>query len=105
MSLLPPGLRLNAENVVRLLLKTSKDWRWLAKEILRINSQSKLNDFQRSNDEESLKQAVGFWLKRQVYASWQLLIIWLDYKGYESVSDEIRSFSEPLLGEIVLCKT
>ena len=101
MSLLPPGLRLNAENVVRLLLKTSKDWRWLAKEILGIRSQSKFNDFQRSNDEESLKQAVGFWLKRQVYASWRWVIFLLDAQGYESVSDEIRSFCEPLLGEIL----
>ena len=101
MSLLPPGLRLNAENVVRLLLKTSKDWRWLAKRILLIRFQSKLNDFQRSNDEESLKQAVEFWLKRHVYASWRLIIWALDFEGYESVSDEIRSFSEPLLGEIL----
>ena len=101
MSLLPPGLRLNAENVVRLLLKTSKDWRWLAKEILLIKSHSKLEDFQRSNDEECLKKAVGFWLKRQVYASWRWIIWILDYEGYESISDEIRSFSEPLLGEIL----
>ena len=101
MSLLPPGLRLNAENVVRLLLKTSKDWKWLAREMLWIWSQSKLEDFQRSNDEESLQQAVGFWLKRQVYASWRLIIFTLDDEGYESVSDEIRSFSEPLLGEIL----
>ena len=73
MSLLPPGLRLNAENVVRLLLKTSKDWRWLAKEILVISS-SKVDVMGgNSTDEECLKQAVGFWLKRQVYASWRWL--------------------------------
>ena len=101
MSLLPPGLRLNADNVVRLLLKTSKDWKWLAQKILEIRSQSKLKDFQRSNDEESLQQAVGFWLKRQVYASWRFIIFSLDFEGYESVSDEIRSFSEPLLGKIL----
>ena len=99
---LPPGLRLNAENVVRLLLKTTKDWKWLAGEILLIQSQSKLNDFQQSNDEECLKKAVGFWLKRQMYASWRFIIWRLDARGYESVSDDIRSFSEPLLGEILL---
>ena len=102
MSLLPPGLRLNAENVVRLLLKTSKDWRWLAQMILGIESQSKIDVMGgNSTDEESLNQAVGFWLKRQVYASWRFIMLLLDVRGYESVSDEIRSFSEPLLGEIL----
>ena len=101
MSLLPPGLRLNADNVVRLLLKTSKDWKWLAEKILGISS-SKLNVMGgNSTDEECLQQAVGFWLKRQAYASWRFIIYLLDYEGYESVSDEIRSFSEPLLGEIL----
>ena len=101
MSLLPPGLRLNAENVVRLLLKTSKDWKWLADEILEISS-SKVDVMGGcSTDEESLKQAVEFWLKRFVYASWRFIIWTLDAYGYESVSDEIRSFSEPLLGEIL----
>ena len=101
MSLLPPGLRLNAENVVRLLLKTTKDWKWLAKEILWISSSKvqKLGGY--STDEECLQQAVGFWLKRYVYASWRWIISLLDAEGYESVSDEIRSFSEPLLGEIL----
>ena len=101
MSLLPPGLRLNAENVVRLLLKTSKDWKWLADEILWIES-SKVDVMGgNSTDEECLQQAVGFWLKRQVYASWRFIIFRLNATGYESVSDEIRSFSEPLLGEIL----
>ena len=99
MSLLPPGLRLNAENVVRLLLKTSKDWKWLADEILLISSSKVVGG--NSTDEECLQQAVGFWLKRQVYASWRWIIVCLDAYGYESVSDEIRSFSEPLLGEIL----
>ena len=101
MSLLPPGLRLNADNVVRLLLKTSKDWKWLAEEILFISSSNFNVMGGNSTDEESLKKAVGFWLKRQVYASWRWVINVLDAEGYESVSDEIRSFSEPLLGEIL----
>ena len=101
MSLLPPGLRLNAENVVRLLLKTSKDWRWLAEEILGISSFKVDVMGGNSTDEECLKQAVGFWFKRFVYASWRWVILMLDAQGYESVSDEIRSFSEPLLGEIL----
>ena len=101
MSLLPPGLRLNPENVVKLLLKTSKDWRWLAKKILEILP-SKLQIFNhQSSDEECLKQAVEFWLKKFVYASWRWVILWLDDEGYGSVSDEIRSLSERLLGEIL----
>ena len=102
MSLLPPGLRLNAENVVRLLLKTSIDWRWLAQKILVILSSSKLDIMGGcSTGEECLQQAVGFWLKRYVYASWRWIIYALDVEGYKNVSDEIRSFSEPLLGEIL----
>ena len=103
MSLLPPGLQLNADNVVRLLLKTSKDWKLLARQILVI-SYSKLDEIERCclNVEECLKEATEFWLKRFVYASWRWIILFLDYRGYMEVADEVRPQSEPLFGKILL---
>ena len=98
--LLPAGVRLTDDNVFKVLKKANKGWKWVAKLILHISS-SKCDEFERrwTTDDECLKQAIQFWLKRYVYASWRWLIFSLDHKNLEAISDGIRQFAEPLTGK------
>lgn len=99
---LPPGLRLNIDNVFKVLQRTGKNWRWLAEEILWISS-SKCDDIERllANDDDRLKDAIQFWLKRHVYASWRWIIYCLALEKVLTLADhdELLDFAEPLLGK------
>lgn len=97
---LPTGLRLNTENVFQVLQRTGKTWRWLAKNILVI-SPSKCDDIERcwKNDDDRLNDAIEYWLKRCVYASWRWIIYFLADTTFLALSDELVVIAEPLLGK------
>lgn len=74
-------------------------WRWLAQRVLRISS-SKCDDIEHrwTNDDDRLKDAIQFWLKRYVYASWRSIIFYLAY-NFSTLADELLDIAEPLIGK------
>ena len=93
-------VRLNVDNVFKVLKKIDKDWQWVAKEVLGISSSKcQLIQQQSSSPDESLKQSILFFIKKYVDASWRILILTLDDENYGALADDIRNFAEPLLGK------
>lgn len=90
-----PDQILSVENVFTVLNKVAKGWRWVAEEILLISSSTckEIEDVY-ITQEKCLQQAITFWFQRYVFASWRFLLVWLDDKGEEEVSREVRQASE-----------
>ena len=82
------------------LNKVAKGWRWVAEEILLISS-SKCDEIEHRcvTQEKCLKDAIQFWIKRCVFASWRFLIYWLDGEDLHETSNEIRHLAEPITGK------
>ncbi len=53
-----------------------------------------------STDEERLRVCVQYWLLRDPYASWRMVIWILDIYKHSAIADTIRSYAERLTGEV-----
>ena len=83
-----------------MLKKVDKEWRWVAEHVLLISKQ-KCDEFER--EEDSLKAAIVFWIKRCVFASWRFLIYRLFNANEGSVAQEILYLAEPITGKASVC--
>ena len=75
-------------------------WGYAGRDILEI-PYSKCDVIERecSTDEERLRVGVQYWLLRDPYASWRMIIWRLDYNEHRALADTIRSYAEKLTGE------
>lgn len=96
------GARLTVDNVFSVLKKTGRDWRSISKWILLISS-TKCDDLERryATDDERLKEAIDFWLKRCVFASWRSLLNQFDRFKLDAAKSEAADNTEPILGECI----
>ena len=94
-------MRLTTDNVFRVLNRVAKGWRWVAEEILLISS-SKCDEFEKAfvSQERCLKEAIIFWMKRCVFASWRYLIFRFNDANEEAVAHGMFHLAEPITGKI-----
>ena len=97
----PPGLRLTANTVFKILKKTNTEWKTLAWEILLISSSKRHEIAQRcSTTDDCLMEAIRFWMRRCPYASYQWIAFRLNLCGYGAISQEMHHFLESIQGKM-----
>ena len=91
---------LTVDNVYEVLKRANQDWKWVAKSIIEI-SVDKCEDIGRryKTNEEHLKQAIDFWLKRCTFASWRTLLCQFHRFKLDTLANEIQGYAEAILGE------
>ena len=94
--------RLTVDNVFEVLKLTNREWQWVAKKILEISS-DKCEEINRrySTDDDRLKQAIQFWLKRCAFASWRSLLYQFHRFKLESLAHRILGYTESILGQLL----
>ena len=56
-------------------------------------------DADHTTDEGKKGAVIRYWLLRDPYASWRMLILYLDYKDKLDIADRIRNYAEKQTGQ------
>ena len=97
----PPGVRLTANTIFKILKKTNKEWDGLAGGILGISPSKRREMAQRcSTDDDCLMEAIHFWMKKCPYASYRWIAYWLNIRGLGAISQKMHHLLEPIQGKM-----